>query len=82
MAVSLSTPAGNVEVVVGLVGEHMVNAICCATAIGLAAEIPLDVIAAGLEATDSFQGAWSSWTRVKIFRCWWIARTLPKRSEV
>ena len=55
-AVSLSTPAGNVEVVVGLVGEHMVNAICCATAIGLAAEIPLDVIAAGLEATESIPG--------------------------
>jgi len=55
-AISLSTPAGNVEVVVGLVGEHMVGAICCATAIGLAAEIPLDVIAAGLEAIEVVPG--------------------------
>jgi len=55
-AISLSTPAGNVEVVVGLVGEHMVGPICCAAAIGLAAEIPLDVIAAGLEAIEVIPG--------------------------
>lgn len=55
-AISLSTPAGNVEVVLGLVGAHMVGPICCATAIGLAAEISLDVIAAGLEACDRIPG--------------------------
>jgi len=55
-AISLSTPAGNVEVVVGLVGEHMVGPICCAVAVGLAAEIPLDVIAAGLEAVEVVPG--------------------------
>ena len=55
-AISLSTPAGNVEVVLGLVGEHMIGPICCATAIGLAAEISLDVIAAGLEACEVIPG--------------------------
>ena len=51
------------EVVVGLVGEHMVGAACCATAIGLA-RIPLDVMRP-VEAVEVVPGAWSSSTRDK-----------------
>lgn len=56
MVVLLSMFVGNVEVVVGFVGEYMVNVICCVIVIGFVVEIFFDVIVVGLEATDSILG--------------------------
>ena len=54
--VSIRTPAGSFDAACGLVGEVNVTNIAAAVAVGTALEIPLDVIAAGVEAMEPVPG--------------------------
>jgi UDP-N-acetylmuramyl tripeptide synthase len=54
--VSIRTPVGNFDAACGLVGEVNVTNIAAAVAVGVALEIPLDVIAAGVEAMEPVPG--------------------------
>ena len=54
--VSVRTPAGSFDAACGLVGEVNVTNIAAAVAVGVALEIPLDVIAAGVEAMEPVPG--------------------------
>lgn len=54
--VTIRTPAGSFSAACGLVGEVNVTNIASAVAVGVALEIPLDVIAAGVEAMEPVPG--------------------------
>ena len=54
--VTVRTPAGRFDAACGLVGEVNVTNIAAAVAVGVALEIPLDVIAAGVEAMEPVPG--------------------------
>ena len=54
--VTIRTPVGSFDAVCGLVGKVNVSNIAAAVAVGVALEIPLDVIAAGLESVDVVPG--------------------------
>lgn len=54
--VTIKTPVGSFDAVCGLVGKINLTNIAAAVAVGVALEIPLDVIAAGLEATEAAPG--------------------------
>ena len=55
-AVTIRTPVGTFDAITGLVGEVNVSNIAAAVAAGIAMEIPLDVIAEGVEAMESAPG--------------------------
>jgi UDP-N-acetylmuramyl-tripeptide synthetase len=54
--VTIRTPVGSFDAVCGLIGKINVTNIAAAVAVGVALEIPLDVIAAGLEAMEPVPG--------------------------
>ena len=55
-AVTIRTPVGTFDAITGLVGEVNVSNVAAAVAAGIAMEIPLDVIAEGVEAMESAPG--------------------------
>ena len=55
-AVTVRTPLGTFDAITGLVGEVNVSNVAAAVAAGIALEIPLDVIAEGVEAMEPAPG--------------------------
>ncbi|ACO66679.1 predicted protein, partial [Micromonas commoda] len=55
-AVTIRTPVGTFDAITGLVGEVNVSNVAAAVAAGIALEIPLDVIAEGVEAMEPAPG--------------------------
>ena len=55
-ALTIRTPVGSIDAVCGIVGRVNVSNIAAAVAVGVALEIPLDVIAAGVEAMEPVPG--------------------------